>query len=101
MKRRKILGLALVAVFALGALVAGSASAKPEIGRCVSVAGTGKYTNSNCTVKAKPTKTGNFEFKKGLVKSGFKATTGEAFLEGASGIKVVCSSSVATGTIDK
>ncbi len=102
MKRMRILGLALVAVFALGALVAGSASAKPEIGRCVAVSpGTGKYTDANCTKKAKPVGTGDHNFVKGLVKRGFKATTGEAFLEGASGIKVVCSSSVATGTIEK
>jgi len=97
----RILGLALVAVFAMGALAAGSASAKPEIGRCVAVSpGTGKYTDANCTVKAKPVGTGDHNFVKGLVKRNFKATTGEAFLEGASGIKVVCSSSVATGTIE-
>jgi len=58
-----MLGLCLVAVFAIAAVAATSAMALPEWGKCEAKAG-GKYSDSNCTVKAKKG-TGSFEWKKG------------------------------------
>ena len=63
MKHVRMLGLCLVAAIAVVAIAATSASALPEWGRCEAKAG-GKYSDSNCTKKAK-TGTGTFEFKKG------------------------------------
>jgi hypothetical protein len=65
----KMIGLCLVAVFALGAVVAaGSATAaEPEWGRCVAAKG-GHYKNSNCTEEAASKKgkfTGKFEWRAG------------------------------------
>jgi hypothetical protein len=100
MKRMRTLGLAVAAMCALAAFAATSAFALPEVGRCKAVAGTGKYTESNCNTKAKPTGTGNFEFFKGAAKVGFTATSGEAVLEGESGVQVVCKSSNVTGKLD-
>jgi hypothetical protein len=68
MRHLRMVGLALVAVLAMAAVVATSASALPEFGKCVVQAKhEGKYTNSNCTVKAKVVNTkptGEFEFIK-------------------------------------
>jgi hypothetical protein len=58
-----MLGLCLVAVFAVAAVAATSAMALPEWGQCYAKAG-GKYANSNCTVKAKKG-AGEFEWRKG------------------------------------
>jgi len=95
MRRIRIAGLCLVAVFALGAFTAGSASALPEIGRCVAKAG-GKYSEANCNTK----KTGGgFEFVKNAVKKKFTsaALPGKIQLEGASGTAITCTSQSATG----
>jgi hypothetical protein len=62
-KHVRILGIAIVAVLALAAVAATTASALPEWGKCTAQAG-GKYSDSNCTVKAKKG-TGTFEFTKG------------------------------------
>jgi hypothetical protein len=67
MRHLRMVGLSLVAVFAVTAIAATSASALPEFGKCV-VAPTheGKYTNSVCTTKAKKVNekfTGEFAFK--------------------------------------
>jgi hypothetical protein len=99
MRSIKAVGLGLTCVFMLGLLAASSASALPEIGRCVAKTG-GKYSDSNCT---KAVKTGGtFEFVKGANKKpGFTATSGPAVLEGASGTKIVCKSSTATGKYDE
>lgn len=57
MKRIRIAGLCLVAVFALAAVAASAASASPEYGRCVAQKH-GKYSDGACTVldekKGKP-----------------------------------------------
>ena len=58
-----MVGLCLVAVFAIAAVTASSASALPEWGKCTAKAG-GKYSDGNCTVKAKKG-TGTFEWTKG------------------------------------
>ncbi|HWX95776.1 MAG TPA: hypothetical protein VNZ01_02905 [Solirubrobacteraceae bacterium] len=99
MRRIRVMGLLLVAALALAAFGASSASALPEIGRCVAKTG-GKYKNSNCTEKV--TSGGTFEFVKGANKKpGFTATSGEAVLEGASGTKIVCKASTAVGKYDE
>jgi hypothetical protein len=93
------MGLFLVAACALAALGASSASALPEIGRCVAKAG-GKYSDSACLKKV--TSGGSFEFVKGANKKpNFTATSGAAVLEGASGTKIVCKSSTAVGKYDE
>jgi hypothetical protein len=97
MKRMRIMGICLVAAFALTAIGAGTASALPEIGRCVAKAG-GKYKDSNCVSKV--TTGGTFERVKSAEKTGFTATSGTSFLEGKSGLKVVCSASTAVGKYD-
>jgi hypothetical protein len=62
----RIVGLAVVAVVAATAYATGNASALPEFGRClVQEAHEGKYSNSNCTTKAKKVGeklTGEFEW---------------------------------------
>jgi hypothetical protein len=104
MRRIRIVGLCLVAVFALGAFMASSALALPEYGKCVAKAGTGKYTESNCVKKAK-TLTSEKQFErvkaKEIVKENFKGASGTSFLEGESGIKIVCSSGTNGGNLDK
>ncbi|HEX4186466.1 MAG TPA: hypothetical protein VHY83_01090 [Solirubrobacteraceae bacterium] len=101
MKRMRIMGLCLVAAFALTAIGAGTASALPEIGRCVAQAGTGKYKDSNCTEKAKTLASEKqFEFKKGpeVGKTGFTSKGGEGVLETEAGTKIVCTTQSATGS---
>jgi hypothetical protein len=104
MRRIRIVGLCLVSVFALGAFMASSASALPEYGKCVAAPGVGKYTESNCVTKAKTlTSEKQFERKKAkeITKIGEKGTSGSSFLEGESGVKIVCSSGTNTGQLDK
>ena len=102
MRRIRSAGLWLVAVFAIGAIGASSASALPEFGKCVSKA-EGKYTESNCVTKAKTGQPHIFERVKAkeITKAGFSAASGTAFLEGESGVKIVCSAPSASGKIDK
>jgi hypothetical protein len=80
MRRLRRSGLCLVAMLALGAIGAGTASAAeyeltglPELGRCVKVEGTkqgsktvysGLYKGKNCG-RQSPTKTGKYEFHPG------------------------------------
>ncbi len=80
---------------ALALAGAGSASALPEIGRCVAKSG-GKYGDSNCTVK----KTGGgFEFVKNALKKKFtsKNLPGKIQLEGAGGTAITCTAETAVG----
>jgi hypothetical protein len=61
-----MLGLCLVAVLAVAAIAATTASAGlPEWGKCVAKPGTGKYEDSNCTVKAHGTAGKQYEWEKG------------------------------------
>ncbi len=95
MRRIRIVGLCLVAAFALTAFAASSASALPEIGRCVAKAG-GKYSESNCNTK----KTGGgFEFVKNAVKKKFTSVSlpGKIQLEGAGGTAITCTHQEASG----
>jgi len=99
MRRIRMAGSCLVAGLALAAIGASSASALPEIGRCVAKAG-GKYTEGKCLKKT--TTGGTFEWLKGTGgKNKFSATSGEAVLEGESGTKIVCTASTAAGKYDE
>jgi hypothetical protein len=74
------LGLCVVAILAVAAAVAGTASAvTPEWGQCFAKAG-GKYTNASCTTKGKG---GSFEWRKGteVAKKGFTGAGGVGILE--------------------
>ena len=63
MRHVRMLGLCLVAIFAVAAVMAASASAGgPEWGQCYEKAG-GKYADSNCQTKAKKG-TGTYEWRK-------------------------------------
>ena len=101
MKRMRIVGLCLVAVFAFTAIAASSAFAEPsgEFGFCVKKTG-GKYENSGCTKeKAGATK---FEWEplttpvglSGKMKEGTLAT-----LETVKGTKITCKKEHNTGEI--
>ena len=114
MRHVRMLGLCLVAAFAVGALAASSSSAAlPEWGKCVKLpaiikgvekkAGKGKFANSNCT-EPLATATGEFEFVKGssgIANTEFtnNMTTPEAVLEISVGIQVRCTGQTATGKI--
>jgi len=105
MKRMRIVGLCILAVCALGAWAASSASALPEVIRCQS-SETGKYKNAACTEKAVASEKGNkakFEIHKGLggTLEGFTSAGGEGKLEGASGTEIKCTSQSATGKYDE
>jgi hypothetical protein len=104
MRRITIVGLCLAAALALSAMLASSSLALPEVGRClVQAKHEGKYTDSNCQKKAKKVSekfTGEYERVKSAVKQHFTASSGEAFLEGKSGLKVVCKESTAAGKYD-
>src|SRR6267154_1480269 len=96
MKRMRIVGLCLVAAFAISAIGASSSMALPEIGRCVAKAG-GKYTDVNCTKKGTSSEPGTKEFVKNAVKKGFTSAGGEGKLEGATGTEIKCTTQSATG----
>jgi hypothetical protein len=93
MKRMGIVGPTLIAALALGAFGVASASALPEVGRCLAKAG-GKYKDSNCTEKAAG---GSFEFVKNAVKKKFTSAGGEGVLETVSGNTVKCTTQAAVG----
>jgi len=103
----RIMGLCLVAVFAVTAFAASSAFGAAEIGRCVSQPGTGKYKNAACTEKAgKLVGEKLFEFKKGAASeaessTGFTSAGGEGTLETESGTKITCKTQSASGKYDQ
>jgi hypothetical protein len=85
---------------------ASTASALPEVGRCVAQPNTGKYKDSNCTKKAGSlTSEKQFEFKKGAksetVGVHFTSKGGEGVLETVAGTKVICKTQSATGKYDQ
>jgi hypothetical protein len=104
MKRMRILGLALVAVFALVAITAGAASAKPQWKACVKTEpkNTGNFSDKLCSVGAPGT--GKYELVAGIGKGkGFKGKGGEASLHnvipGKGDIKVTCASFKDAGSV--
>jgi hypothetical protein len=108
----RMLGLCLVAAFAVGALAASSSSAAlPEWGKCLKLpatikgkekkANTGKFSNSNCS---EATTGGEFEFVKGtseLPNVAFEnnMTSSEAVLETSLGVQVKCTAQSAKGQL--
>lgn len=104
MRRIKIAGLCLMAVFAMSAVAAtGASAANPEYGRClkVTVKKLSNYDSAKCIktasedvgTEAEKLKKGNFEWTTTLVKKGFTAVnkpTTIATLETKAGTKVTC-----------
>jgi len=108
MKRTKILGLCLVAAFAISiAVTATSAMALPEYGICVLKEKTGKYADTNCVKKAttgEKTIVTKYEFKKEIPgglspEKGLTAKGGHSSLETEEGSKIECTSSATKGEI--
>jgi hypothetical protein len=104
MKRMRILGLALVAVFALAAITAGAASANPTWKACVKAEpkNTGAYSDKLCSVPAGGT--GKYNLVAGIGKGkGFKGKGGKAVLHnvipGKGDIKVECGSFKDSGSV--
>jgi hypothetical protein len=104
MKRMRILGLALVAVFALAAMTAAGASAsKPVWKVCVkSAKNAGEFSDKNCSVSAGGT--GKYNLVAGIGKGkGFKGKGGKAVLHnvvpGKGDIKVECASFKDAGSV--
>ena len=98
MKRSRLMGLCLVALFAISALAAASASAEaPEFGRCIKKAkaeGSG-FSDAKCT---KGVATGaKFEWLPGAVKKGQTSTGGIGVLEQVNKLGVHCSSESSVG----
>jgi hypothetical protein len=105
MKRMRILGLALVAVFALVAITAAGASAsKPTWKACVKAEpkNTGAFSDKACSIGAPGT--GKYNLVEGIGKGkGFKGKGGEATLHnvipGKGDIKVICKSFKDSGSV--
>jgi hypothetical protein len=103
MKRIKIIGLVLVAVFALSALATTWASAAaPEFGKCVAKAG-GKYATAACTTevagktKFEWTPTHENAGKKNITFTSAMKAGNVATLETKAGSKVTCTAEKTTG----
>jgi hypothetical protein len=118
MKRMSILGLCLAAMFAIGAIAAGSALALPEYADCISHQEKGKFKDSNCREKATTTEKGNlekFELKKQVPGVGATESSvgnfleplnkiktkglGNAHLETENGTTIECTANTSTGEI--
>ncbi len=106
MKRIRMIGLCLVAVFAFSAVAAASALAAPEFVKCVKASpkNTGEFTEKNCTTKASPAKTGKYEAASavGTTFTGkIKASTFD-MRNGSNAIEytVACKKGKDTGTIE-
>jgi hypothetical protein len=111
MRRIRIAGLCLVAVFVMGAVFAGAASAaNPEYGRCIKEGAkeVSKYDNSKCIklasedpgTEAEKIKKGSYVWHTGVVKTGFTAALKPstiATLETKAGTKVTCTGLSAAG----
>jgi hypothetical protein len=82
-----------IALFVVCANVGSAAAfAPPEIGRCVKVAGTGKFTSSSCIKEEKGKKAGqgNYEWLPGAENAKFTTTGGVGVLETVAGTSVTC-----------
>ena len=111
MKQIRIAGLCLVAVFALSAAMAGTASAEaPEFGRCLKAAtkSLSNYDSAKCVKTAgedvgteeEKLKKGNYQWFPGVVKTKFTTKIKEgtiATLETVGGTKVTCKGETSTG----
>jgi len=102
MRRIRIVGLCLVAVFAMSAIASATASAEaPEMGQCLKkkVKSLPGYTTSKCTVEATEVAKGSFEWVPGAIagKNTFSTTGGVATLLTTKGESVTCESEESTG----
>lgn len=97
MRRFRVIGICLVAAFAVSAVVVTSAWAEaPEVGRCVAHTG-GKYINNVCTKLAKSKAVGSFEWESGAIKKSFTGSGGAATLETIHAVKVTCKAESSDG----
>src|SRR6185312_17164249 len=111
MRRIKIVGLSLIAVFALAAITAGSASATaPEFGRCLKTAehSLSNYNSSKCVQlgsegalsEAEELKKSVYQWAPGVVKTKFTTKQKEATiatLETVGGTKITCKAETSKG----
>ncbi len=93
--------LGVVAASFVVAVAGASAFSPPEVGRCVKVAGTGKFTGSTCIKEEKGKKVGkgNWEWMPGTLTAGFKSTGGVGSLETLNGTTVTCKSEESHGEL--
>jgi len=101
MRRMKMMGLCLVALFALTAVAVSSASAaEPAFYECAKTTG-GKFSNKTCSAPGEG-KTGKYELKEGIGKGKiFKGKGGSATLHTpAVGGEVVCKSFKDSGFVN-
>jgi hypothetical protein len=102
MKRIRIVGLCLIAVFALSAVAASAASAAPpEFFTCVKAVpkNTGNYTDKECSVKASPAGTGKYERASAVGITDSSKTKTAVLSTPAIGGKVTCKKSAGTSKI--
>ncbi len=102
MKRFKIVGLCLVAVFALTAVMASGAQAG-QWGTCAKAAKNGKvytgnYTDKLCSTKAAE-KNGKYEWVPNAANIPFKSEGGPSHLKGAAG-EIACERGTDSGTFE-
>jgi hypothetical protein len=84
MRHLRMVGLCLVAAFAIAAVAATSASALPEWGQCFKKGPGSKYTDSNCTKKSSLKTPGEFEWRKGT-----EIAPSEKHFAGAGGVGIL------------
>jgi hypothetical protein len=95
MKHMRLLGISLIAVFAMSAVAAATTSKEelPELGRCVKPTGATnhRYTNAGCTTKSAGENTGKYEWEPGPgPKPRFASTNGVSELETVGKSKLIC-----------
>ena len=103
MRRIRIVGLCLVAVFAMSAIASATASAAaPEFGQCLKkkVKSLPGYTTSKCTIEATEVSKGTYEWVPGAKTGENEFTTkgGVATLLTIKGESVTCESEESSGT---
>jgi hypothetical protein len=102
MRRIRVAGLCVVAVFAMGAIASATASATaPEYGQCLkkAVKSLPGYSDSKCNKEATEAKKGSYEWLPGAVpgKNKFTSSGGAATLATKGGKTVTCTSEKSTG----
>ena len=113
-RRIRVVGLCLIAVFALSAVVVASAQATVEIGQCAKIVKSGKvykgrYISKSCGNKAGEEatpeeqglggRTNKYEWKPGAAGNGNFSGKGKEVKLTAGELEVVCKGSVSTGAI--
>jgi hypothetical protein len=97
MEMRRIVGAALVGVFAAAAFAASASGALPEFGKCVPAEGkTGEYSNAGCVYPAGGK--GRYNWVPGPgEKKKFTSFAGPVTLETVGGFKIACSNGTLAG----